>query len=299
MRATTVLALALFAGCASEQSFSKYVEPAEEPVETSTTTTPAPVDTGTPAPDPELPVAEAGPDEEWSPLDVVQLDGTGSYDPDGTVVAMDWTMLSAPAGSTASLDDATAPKPSFFADLAGDYVFELTVQDDDGQWDPTPDTVTITTTPIDGMYVELSWDANADLDLHFSRNGVEVYDKPNDVCYCNENPSWGAAGAADDPSLDYDSYGYGPETITVDAPEAGVYTVAVVYYGQGGNASCNGSCPETAATVNIYLSGTLAASFTETLNNDGQVWDVATVDLPLGQVSELADFYRTTRIDCF
>src|SRR5688500_18943718 len=84
------------------------------------------------------PVADAGPDQQQTPLVEVVLDGTASHDPSGlAIVAMDWAIVSAPSGSTASLDDAGAARPSFFADLAGEYVFELTVQNEAGAWDST------------------------------------------------------------------------------------------------------------------------------------------------------------------
>lgn len=339
MRAVFALSVvvATVAACGSEQDFSAKLSSTETtppatsattsepepvvdtgtpPIDPTTPATEPPIDTGTPATDPvdsalptdtgtapplpEEPVADAGFDSEWSPLDIVQLDGSASYDPDGgTIVSYEWSMIDAPSGSTAALDSTTRVDPSFFADLAGDYTFELTVQDSDGLWDSTPDQVVVTTTPIDGMYVELSWDADVDLDLHFSRNGADLYDHPDDVCHCNTNPSWGAAGTADDPSLDADSYGFGPETITVDSPENDTYTVEVHYYGQDGYASCVGNCPDTDATVNIYLAGVLAASFTETLTNSDQVWEVATVTLPKGQVTESAHFYQTSVLDCF
>ncbi len=89
------------------------------------------------------PVADAGPDQTVQVTDTVQLDGSGSTDVDGDLLTFSWTLLSQPAGSTASLDDSTSVMPTFVADAAGSYEVELVVND--GAVDSAPDTVTITT----------------------------------------------------------------------------------------------------------------------------------------------------------
>ena len=54
-----------------------------------------------------------------------------------------WSLTAAPAGSLAQLDDSGLVKPSFTADLAGDYVFELVVSQANRSSDP--DEVVIST----------------------------------------------------------------------------------------------------------------------------------------------------------
>lgn len=75
------------------------------------------------------PVADAGRGQAITLGQTVQLDGTGSFDMDGDALTYAWSLAQVPAGSAAALDDATAPRPSFFVDIAGDYVAELTVFD--------------------------------------------------------------------------------------------------------------------------------------------------------------------------
>lgn len=59
---------------------------------------------------------------------LVQLDGTGSYDADGGVItAYAWTLQSKPLGSTAALSDAAIANPTFTADLPGSYLVTLVV----------------------------------------------------------------------------------------------------------------------------------------------------------------------------
>lgn len=99
------------------------------------------------------PVAEASdfdnPYVELTPcqsLDPIALNGTRSYDPDGEPLTYEWGVQSTPEGSSASnadFDDRTSARPRFQADVPGEYVFELRVNDGE-LWSPW-DTVTVTT----------------------------------------------------------------------------------------------------------------------------------------------------------
>ncbi len=71
----------------------------------------------------------------------VTLDGTLSSDADGDTLTYQWKMVSKPGRSKAALNNATLSGPSFSADVIGDYVFELTVND--GEADSQISTVTI------------------------------------------------------------------------------------------------------------------------------------------------------------
>jgi hypothetical protein len=89
------------------------------------------------------PVANAGPDQ-TVPLGLrVFLDGSQSSDVDGDPLSYHWTLISRPAGSTATLDKAMTASPSFLPDKAGSYTVQLIVND--GTVDSIPDTVVIST----------------------------------------------------------------------------------------------------------------------------------------------------------
>jgi hypothetical protein len=63
------------------------------------------------------------------------LNGEGSTDPEGQPLAYNWTLESWPARSSKRTDSIFTPdvaKPDFWADLAGTYVFGLTVSDGGG-----------------------------------------------------------------------------------------------------------------------------------------------------------------------
>jgi K319L-like, PKD domain len=88
------------------------------------------------------PVANAGPNQSITVAQTVQLDGSGSTDVDGDPLTYSWSFLSRPAGSTATLSDSTAVKPTFVADVLGTYVVQLIVND--GTVNSTPATVAVT-----------------------------------------------------------------------------------------------------------------------------------------------------------
>lgn len=92
-------------------------------------------------PQDELPVADAGEDQEVEVETNVYLDGTGSYDPEGASLTYDWAFEDVPEESDASLENTDTPSASFYADVAGTWVVSLVV--DDGVNLSDPDYVTI------------------------------------------------------------------------------------------------------------------------------------------------------------
>ena len=298
-------------------SADKRSEPGErppketaEPEDTADTAPPedtadtAPPEDTSPPVDETVPVADAGLDQEVGPLDTVWLDGSASYDPGGNEpLTYQWKLLSKPSGSTADITwVSTWETPVFFADLAGDYVFELGVTNTLGASDPTPDEVTITAKPSDGFYVQVSWNtSDTDIDLHILRTAsTQIFDSPDDCCFCNMNPSWYATGSGDDPSQDWDDIdGYGPETTTIDSPANGSYRVLLHFYGENGMTSCDGPCKPTDIAVKVYVAGTEIGSYTGTLTDQGQVWEVATFDWPSQTLTTTDTTTTTTRTACY
>ena len=95
-----------------------------------------------PPPPNQGPTANAGPDQSGIAAGAtVNLDGSGSSDPDGSIDSYLWEQT---AGDTVALSDAAAAQPSFEApstNAAQDLTFRLTVTDDGGATDT--DTVTV------------------------------------------------------------------------------------------------------------------------------------------------------------
>jgi len=73
------------------------------------------------------PVANAGPGQIVSAGALVQLNGSSSTDVDGDLLQYQWSLISAPDASTATLSNPNGVIPTFTADLAGTYVAQLIV----------------------------------------------------------------------------------------------------------------------------------------------------------------------------
>ena len=92
------------------------------------------------------PVADAGVDQMIDLGMSITLDGTGSYDDDGDALTYQWTLVSQPMDSAASLTGETTSSPSFTPDVGGRYEVQLVV--DDGMEFSAPDVVEIAVTSI-------------------------------------------------------------------------------------------------------------------------------------------------------
>jgi hypothetical protein len=75
------------------------------------------------------PLANAGTVQNVYEGTIVTLDGSGSSDANGDLLTYSWAITSKPLGSSATLSSATTVKPTFTADVAGAYVFNLVVND--------------------------------------------------------------------------------------------------------------------------------------------------------------------------
>lgn len=87
------------------------------------------------------PVANAGPDTSGPLGQALELDGSGSQDPDGDPLTYSWMLTTRPAGSNATLTDATSAKAHLTSDVQGLYVAALVVND--GELQSTADQVQI------------------------------------------------------------------------------------------------------------------------------------------------------------
>lgn len=92
------------------------------------------------------PSANAGPNQEVEDCTSIQLDCSGSVDPDGDALKYFWQLQSAPATSVASdktsFSDTSAASPTFWPDVAGTYVLSCAVHD--GKNWSVPDSITLT-----------------------------------------------------------------------------------------------------------------------------------------------------------
>ncbi|MCA3014772.1 MAG: choice-of-anchor D domain-containing protein [Myxococcaceae bacterium] len=219
----------------------------------------------------------------------VTLDGTASSDPDGDApLGFRWTLRNRPLASTTAI---AMPQNALTAmrldpSVPGVYEVQLEVTDAQGVKSCQPARKTIVASPAQKLLVELFWDnLGTDLDLHFLGSpSTRVGSVPGSVFYQNRKPDWGVVGdPADDPELSRDALtGYGPEVFGWVNPIDGSYRIAVVFEQDFGLGTMQ---RQSRATVRVYQFGILKAELSRTLTERNEVWLVADVVWPSGDVT--------------
>jgi hypothetical protein len=118
----------------------------------------------------QVPIADAGSNVVATAGSVVTLDGSASFDPDGTAISYVWSQT---GGTSVSLSGSNTARPSFTAGQAGVYTFELRVYD--GQDTSSPASVTVTVQS-----------GTAEVTLITPTNGA--------VCYASPTLQWAGNG---------------------------------------------------------------------------------------------------------
>ena len=142
--------------------------------------------------------------------DTLQLDGSGSFDPDGLDISWEWELNSAPSDSeltTSDIEDADDMNPVFVPDVDGTYVFTLSVFNGTEYSPPTSLSVVITerpwnTDPTADAGSDLSYDEDAVcqpisygvsyecdtcMEYDFDLDGASSSDPDGDYV---DNPTW-------------------------------------------------------------------------------------------------------------
>jgi len=241
----------------------------------------------------EYPVAVIEGPDGVDPPETVRLDGSGSYDPGGfEITDWDWSLAVRPNGSGGELQDTVGDETEAYFDIAGQYEVQLVVTNELGIESP-PAKYSVEAVPTDAIHVEMIWDASsADVDLHLL-NGTDatLFERPDDVCYCNPAPDWGSD--AESPTLDLDDQGgYGPENINIGEPAEADYPVRVHYFDNNGDGMLT-------ATVRFYLNGELFAEDSQVLSRN-EVWDAGVIHWPDATVeAETTAVYEADDRTCF
>lgn len=116
--------------------------------------------------------AKAGADQNVNAGSVVNLDGSASTDGENKPFEFSWAFAKKPAGSTATLASATTAKPTFTADLPGEYEVELTISNANGQ---SKDKVLITATVIEPIVIDANIRAKLTLTDRINNPNVPDY----------------------------------------------------------------------------------------------------------------------------
>jgi hypothetical protein len=224
----------------------------------------------------EYPVAVIDCPESVDPPTSVVLDGTASYDPDGGIITdYEWSIISTPSGSTGEILDPFTSYTALDTDLAGNWTVGLTVTNEKGVVS-VPAECTFNAIPEAAIHVELTWDiGDSDLDLHLVQYGADLFDSPEDCCWCNRQPEWGDPGTADDPELALDDrYGRGPEDTRIHTPYTGDYETWVHYFADLGGGTAT-------ATLKIWIDGVNVDTTSATLKA-GEAWNAGYIAWPEG-----------------
>ncbi len=120
------------------------------------------------------PTADAGKDKSVIQIGTsILLDGSQSWDDDGDDLSYYWAFISRPPGSEAEFDDSSSETPSFVADVHGDYLIELVVND---SWcDSLPASVTVSFDNVKPVAVSCC-NQSVVVDQRVSLSGAESHD---------------------------------------------------------------------------------------------------------------------------
>ena len=183
------------------------------------------------------PVAVPGPNQTVDQnVTSVQLDGSGSYSPNGTIVAYDWAQISGLGGVT--IANSTTATPSIYGLEPGTYTFQLTVTDNFGATATATMTVTVT--------------AVSSASLVANAGATDTLELPNNATTLNGSASTVSSGTITGYSWKEVS---GPSSVTIGSPgdsvttatgfETGTYTFQLTVTDNSGTTAT--------ATVNVVV----------------------------------------------
>jgi hypothetical protein len=263
------------------------------------------------------PTAICGPDIISAPFETEQFDGSASV---VQPLTYQW-MMTPPTGSMAALNSYTIATPSIELDLAGTYVGVLTVTNSDGE--TASCSQNIEAIPNENFRIEMFWaQGGDDMDLHLLRpSGQWTGGGPrsDDDCYFSNcasgggisipglpiplpgltSPDWGVSGVTEDnPNLDLDDISTtGPENINIIAPaQGGAYNGEYIVFVHDYPGSSY--TPPNEVTVNIYLNGSLAQTFTFDHVGEDQDYYVAKIDWPSGAITPCSGVATSPAAGC-
>jgi hypothetical protein len=199
------------------------------------------------ASDNRAPVANAGVDQNVPTGTTITLDGSGSADPDGSLITYAWLLAGQPAGSAAAISDPSSPRPSFVADKGGAYTVSLVVSD--GVLSSVADQVVVTASAGNSAPVALAGpDQSVLVGATVELDGSGSTDADGDLL----SYSWSITSrpAGSQAQLAFESIEDDDPAPTFVADVPGVYVISLVV-GDGKAFSTPSSVTVTAASGNV------------------------------------------------
>jgi hypothetical protein len=226
----------------------------------------------------------------WS---TVECFANGSFDPDGTIEGYEWR-LSTSDSSRSTMEPPDEEATSFLIDFPGVFTVYLDVFDDKGADSCVPSRVEVASWGTDLLGVELSWQylegpedeaegsgGPPDVALHVLQAGRGCWNSiPWDCHWRNTDPDWGMPGGVrDNPNFElYEGDGYSTQSVFIQDGAPTTYRVGVEYVNNRGRGA-------VAATVTVYVFGSIAFQRSRELVNRGEFWEVVEGTWPDGELS--------------
>lgn len=241
------------------------------------------------------PVANAGPDQSVSAGMTVTLNASGSHDADQNVLTYDWSFVSIPSGSAATLSNPTAAAPTFVAEKAGQYVVQLIVND--GTVNSTPDTVIIAaatgnTAPVANAGPDQTVAVNASVIL----DGSASHDADKNALIYQWSLTGKPAGSAATlgnattamPNFTADAAGqYIGQLIVNDGTVSSAPDTVIVTAGSGNTAPVANAGPDQFAAINQTV--VLDGSASRDADGNALTWKWVLTTKPTGSAATLSD----------
>lgn len=197
------------------------------------------------------PYADAGGDQVGFVGVVLNLDGGGSYDPDGDALNYSWSIEDAPAGSNVKLASADAEVAQLVPDKAGTWQIALVV--DDGAAESDADLITVTAgedggAPVASAGADQTVNVGASVTLDGTGSSDPDHDPLQYTWSLSTRPSGSAAtlssSTAPRPSFTADVAGVYEATLVVSdgSESSSPDKVRVVAQESGGGGGSGSSC---------------------------------------------------------
>lgn len=246
------------------------------------------------------PTADAGEDQTVNVGVAVSLDGSGSSDPDGDTLTFSWSFQLLPSGSNASLSNETATDPSFTADIAGQYVVQLEVND--GSETSSPASVTITAVASNTAPVANAGnDQNVATGATVQLDGSASIDSDGDLITYSwtvaSSPEGSAASLSDativNPTFVADLDGqYTLELVVADSELQSVVDSVTITAETANSVPVANAGPDQNVATNSIVS--LNGSASSDADNEGLSYQWAIQTKPEGSAAQLDDATATT-----